>query len=111
MSIASVKHDGAGGFVTTLVDGSALFVPNDPANRHHIEITRRAALDPGDSDFLAIGASDLPPPKSTMAEIYDLALQTEPLLRAVVLSINDGTLVPGANATGATLKTIIKAKM
>jgi hypothetical protein len=38
-------------------------------------------------------------------------MQNNQIIKAVVLSINDGTLVPGANASNAELKAIIRAKM
>ncbi len=111
MSIATVKHDGDGGFFATLDDGVEMHVPNDPANRWYAEITRRSALDPGDPAFLAISAADPPPPPPTDDEIYDAVIQNQKVLKAVVLSLNDGTLVPGANKTGADLKAIVKANM
>lgn len=53
----------------------------------------------------------LNPAPPTNDEIYDRTIQTQKLLKAVVLAINDGTLVPGANLTGAQLKAIIMDKM
>lgn len=50
-----------------------------------------------------------PPP--THDEIYDKTMQNSQLLLAIVKSINKGTLVTGANKTGAELKAIIKAQM
>jgi len=47
----------------------------------------------------------------TNDEIYDLTVQNQKLLKAVVLSLNDGTFVPGANISNAALKTIILANM
>jgi hypothetical protein len=42
---------------------------------------------------------------------YSGGLNGNPVLRAVVLALNDGTLVPGANETNANIKAAIKAKM
>ena len=50
----------------------------------------------------------LPP---TDGEIYDQVIKNQKVLKAFVLAINDGTLVPGANVSGAALKATIKAKM
>lgn len=47
----------------------------------------------------------------TNEEIYDATIQTQKLLKAVVLSLNDGTFVPGAAISNAALKAIILAKM
>jgi len=47
----------------------------------------------------------------TKDEIYDQTLQNNALIRGIVKSINDGTLVTGAGKTGAQLKAIIKANM
>lgn len=47
----------------------------------------------------------------TIDEIYDQALLTQKVLKAVILALNDGTLSVGTNKTGAQIKTIIKAKM
>lgn len=47
----------------------------------------------------------------TNEEIYDATVQNQKLLKAVVLSLNDGTFVPGANISNAALKAIIVAKM
>lgn len=51
------------------------------------------------------------PPPPTNDEIYDQTLQNSALLKALVLCLNDGSIVPGANVTGAQLKSAIKAKM
>ena len=47
----------------------------------------------------------------TNDEIYDATVQNQKLLKAVVLSLNDGTFVPGANISNSALKAIITAKM
>lgn len=47
----------------------------------------------------------------TNEEIYDATVQNQKLLKAVVLSLNDGTFVPGANISNSALKAIIVAKM
>jgi len=51
-----------------------------------------------------------PPPQDTPDNLAE-ALQDDQLLVAVVLAINDGTLVTGANKTPAQLKAIIKAHL
>ena len=51
------------------------------------------------------------PPPLTLDEIYDQTIQNQRLLKALVLCLNDGSIVPGANVSGADLKTAIKAKM
>jgi hypothetical protein len=51
------------------------------------------------------------PPPETIDALYDRLILAERLLKAVVLCINDGTLVTGANRTPAQLKTIIKARL
>lgn len=54
---------------------------------------------------------DSPPPPLTNDEIYNIAIQNQKVLKAIVLSINDGTLVTGANVSNAALKVIVKANM
>jgi len=44
-------------------------------------------------------------------EHYDKNITANPLLKAIVLSINDGTLITGANKTNAQLKAIIRTNM
>ncbi len=52
-----------------------------------------------------------PPPPPTLDEIYDQTIQNQKVLKALVLCLNDGSIVPGANVTKSALKTAIKAKM
>jgi len=52
-----------------------------------------------------------PPPPPTNTEIYDRVIQRERAFKAFVLCINDGSIVPSANVSGATLKAAIIAKM
>ncbi len=47
----------------------------------------------------------------TTDQIYVQTIKNQRVLKALVLALNDGSVVPGANATNATLKTAIKAKM
>jgi hypothetical protein len=51
------------------------------------------------------------PPPPTLDEIYDQTIQNQQVLKALAVCLNDGSIVPGANVSGAVLKTAIKAKM
>jgi hypothetical protein len=51
------------------------------------------------------------PPPPTDADIYDQIVEGQKVVKALVLCINDGSIVPGANATPAALKAAIVAKM
>lgn len=62
-----------------------------------------------DNDAEVVAFRNPPPP--TNDEIYDRTIQNQALLKALVLSINDGSIVPGANVSNARLKSAIKAKM
>lgn len=66
-------------------------------------------------DWIALGntpnSADPAPSPPTNDEIYNQVIQNQKVLKAVVLSLNDGTLVPGANISNATLKAIVKANM
>ena len=53
--------------------------------------------------------NDRPPP--SLDEIYDQTMQNQKLLKAFVLCINDGSIIPNTNVSGAALKAAIKAKM
>jgi len=58
--IQTVKLNDGGGFVVTLTGGDVLYVPDDPANRHHREV----------QDWIALGntpdpADPLPPVDKT----------------------------------------------
>lgn len=52
-----------------------------------------------------------PPPGPTNDEIYDLVIKNQKVFKGYVLAVNDGSIVPGSNMTGADLKTAVKAKM
>lgn len=52
-----------------------------------------------------------PPPPPTLDDVYDQVLRDQRVVKAIVMAINDGTLVVGGNKTGTQLKSIIKAKM
>lgn len=52
-----------------------------------------------------------PPPPLTNDQIYDTVIQNKKVFKAYVLSINDGSIVPGSNMTNAALKAAVKAKM
>lgn len=106
MSIQSAKPSrGQSGFLVTLDDGSEVHVPNDPSNRHRVML--QAWLDDGNT----LGPADPLPPPPTNEEIYDRVLQTNKVLKGLVKSINDGTLVTGANLTGPQVRAIIKNNM
>ena len=78
-----------------------------PSNWHTVNATNDGwELTP--ENEAARDAAETPP---TNDEIYDQTIQTQRLLKAVVLSLNDGTFVPGANIGNAALKAIILAKM
>jgi hypothetical protein len=62
-----------------------------------------------ESDPEVIAFKNPPPP--TNDEIYDEVIQNHKVLKALVLCLNDGTIVPGANVSGAELKSAIKDKM
>lgn len=52
-----------------------------------------------------------PPPPLTLDDIYDQTLKNSRVLKAFILCINDGSIVPGANVSVANLKAAIRAKM
>lgn len=91
------------GGVLRLGDGA--HITDDPANRDWQEY----------QNWLADGntpqAADPPPPPPTLDQIYDQTMQNQRVLKAVVIAINKGTIVPGANATNAALKAAVKAEM
>ncbi len=53
----------------------------------------------------------LTPPPATPDQIYDATIQTQQVLKALVLALNDGTLPIATNKSGPQLKNIIKAHM
>ena len=91
------------GGVIRFIDGA--HIPDDPTNSDWMEY----------QDWLGQGntpdPADPPPPLPSNDEIYDIAIKNQKVLKAVVLSINDGTLVPGANVSNAVLKATVKANM
>ncbi len=78
----------------TLPDGS-------PGNE------RTSRVDPG-TGGLEFNPDNLVPTKD---ETYDQVLQNQKVFKAYVLAVNDGSIVPGSNMTGAALKAAVKAKM
>jgi len=52
-----------------------------------------------------------PPLPPTNDEIYDQVIQNQKVFKGYVLAVNDGSIVPGSNMTGAQLKAAVKAKM
>ncbi len=106
MTIQSAKPTADGdGFIVTLDDGTVLSVPNDPANRH------RQLLQDWLDDDNTLDPADPPPPPPTNDEIYDQVIQNQKVFKGYVLTINDGSIVPDSNMTGAQLKAAVKAKM
>ena len=53
----------------------------------------------------------LNPSELSVEEVYDKAIQNNKVIMALVLSLNDGSFVPGAGLTGSDLKQVILAKM
>ena len=47
----------------------------------------------------------------TMEQVYDKTISGNKLIKALVLSLNDGSFIPGNNLTGQELKQIILSKM
>ena len=66
-------------------------------------------------DWIALGntpdPADPPPPPLTNDQIYDQVIQNRKVFKGYVLAVNDGSIVPGSNMTGAQLKAAVKAKM
>lgn len=75
--------------LTNQQNGSSEFLPDD------------------DAEVLAF----LNPDPLTNDELFDLILQGQKTLKAVVLCLNDGSFVPGTNYTNAQIKSIVTAKM
>ncbi len=106
MAIASAKPAQEGtSFIVTLDDGTVLNVPDDGANRHRKEL--QAWLDDGNT----LDPADPAPPAPTLDEIYDEFIRVQRAFKGYVLAINDGSIVPGSNMTGAQLKAAVEAKM
>ncbi len=106
MTIQSAKpNQDETGFVVTLLSGGVQSVPNDMSNRHRVML--QAWLDEGNT----LDPADPLPAPPTDEEVYDRVLKTNKVIKGLVKSINDGTLVTGANLTGPQLKTIIKNNM
>ena len=60
----------------------------------------------------AVVINVLPPnPGPTNEEIYNQVMKNQKVLKAFVLCINDGSIIPGANMSNAALKTAIRDKM
>lgn len=103
--IMSVKLRLGSGFIVTLSDGTILHVPDDFAN------SDRQAVQEWVDDGGIVAPADPAPSPLTNDEIYDQVIQNQKVFKAYVLALNDGSVVPGSNMTGAQLKTAIKAKM
>jgi len=85
------------------LDDSAV-VPDDPTNKDWQAY--QAWLAEGNTPQLA---NPVVPP--TLDDIYDQTIQNQRVLRAYILAVNDGSITPGSNMTGAALKTAVRAKM
>jgi len=59
------------------------------------------------SDYDPVSAADLNADKDKKVDFANV----DPFLKAYVLAVNDGSIVPGSNMTGAALKAAVKAKM
>ena len=103
--IGSVKFlDAAGHVVAATVDGAECTV--DLRSNGYIPDKVKAWIAAGNTPLAYV-----PAPPMTVDQVYDEALQSQRLLRAVVLALNDGTFQFGTNRTAAQLKAIIRAKM
>jgi len=49
--------------------------------------------------------------RDQQAEQYDREIGSNKLIKAVVLALNDGSFIPGANASPSQIKAAIKAKL
>ena len=106
MTIQSAKpNQDSTVFIVTLTNGTVLSVPDDLANRH------RQLLQEWLDDGNTLDSADPLPSPPTNDEIYDHVIQKEKVLKAYVLAVNDGSIVPGSNMTNAQLKAAVKAKM
>ena len=59
----------------------------------------------------ALSWTEVDPIPPTPDELYDLYLQQQNLLKAIVLCLNDGTLPVGQNLTGPQIKAIVKVRI
>ena len=48
---------------------------------------------------------------ATDGEIYDAIMQSQRVFRAYALAVNDGSIIPGTNMSGAALRMAVKAHM
>ena len=90
-----------GAFVGLRVAGDPLSAGSGPARD-----ALKSFLD-GGGVVGAFAPSVLP----TDDAVYTETFKSQRLLKAYVLALNDGSIVPGSNMTGAQLKAAIKAKM
>ncbi len=104
--IISAKPNQAGtGFIVILDDGTELHVPDDMVNRHRRLL--QVWLDAGNT----LDPADPPPPPPTNDQLYDQVIQNQKVFKGYVLAVNNGSIVPGSNMTGAQLKAAVKANM
>lgn len=52
-----------------------------------------------------------PTPVPSDEDVYNSMLKHQRAFKAYILAVNDGSIVPGSNMTGAALKAAVKAKM
>ncbi len=91
--------------VISLNDGRILTTPWQIQSWHRDPVEKWLA-EPGNSIDPFI-----PPDPPTLDDIYDQAMENQRVFKAFALAINDGSIVPGANVSGAALKAAVKAKM
>ena len=80
-------------------------IPNDPNNTDWQIYLEWLAV-PNTPD-----AADPAPAPPSNSEIYDTVILTQRVLKAVVLALNNGDIVPGGNVSGAALKAAVIANM
>ncbi len=80
MAIQTVKNTIGGGYVVTLMDGTVLHVPNDPANRHFQEV----------QDWIALGntpdPADPPPGVDKISPLTSREIEEMLVAKGVVTS-------------------------
>ena len=101
MNIQTVQDARLGGYI---VNGH-LNVPDNADNRLYKAVQKWIA------DGNTPDAADPAPAPPTTDEIYTEAIRSQRFLKALVLCLNDGSIVPGANVPPGQLRSAIKAKL